>query len=144
MHTDNNLIKYDNRSLHERFPEFKKIIRTGKTILRGGIKNVNIREVHLLDHKIPSCNSQGKIIKFGKDKMDFDNYFIDHFYFKSLEEFVQKIKKGDTYFGYNKGFQMLRLQRYFMINNITLKKIEYIEKNLKFNLSKYKKNLKII
>ena len=151
MQTDNNLLKYDNRSLRERFPEFKplkknnKTIGIGKTILRGRIKNINITEVHLLDHKIPSCNSQGKIIKFRKGEyMDFENYFIKHYYFKSLEEFIQKIKKGDTYFGYSKAFQMHRLYRYFLVNNITLKKIEYIEKNLKVNLSKYKKNLKII
>ena len=151
MHTDNNLLKYDNRSLHERFPKLKplkrnkKYIGTGKTIIRGGIKNISIREVHLLDKNIPSCNSQGKIIKFRKGGyFDFDNYFIDHYYFKSLEEFIQKIKKGDTYFGHNKWFIMHRLKRYFMINDITLKKIEFLENRLKLNLSNYKKNLKII
>ena len=151
MHTDNNLLKYDNRSLHERFPKLKPLKRNkeyigiGKTIIKGGIKNISIREVHLLDKKIPSCNSQGKIIKSRKGSyFDFDNYFIEHYYFKSLEEFVQKVKKGDTYFGHNKVFIMQRLKRYFMINDITLKKIEFLENKLKINLSNYKKNLKII
>lgn len=145
MHTDNNLLKYENQSLHKRFPEFShKFIDRGKTILRGRIKNISIREVHLLDHKIPSCNGKGKIIKSKKDYLDFSNYYIDHFYFKSLEEFIQKIKKGDTYFGHKKFFLMIRLKRYFAFNNISVKKIEYIEKNLKVNLSKYKNNLKII
>ena len=146
IHTDNNLLKYDNRSLHERFPKFKplkrnkKYIGTGKTIIRGGIKNIRIREVHVLDKKIPRCNSQGKIIKSGKGGyIDFENYFIEHYYFKSLEEFILKIKKGDTYFGHNKGFIMHRLKRYFMINDITLKKIEFLENKLKLNLSNYKK-----
>jgi len=151
MHTDNNLLKYDNRSLHERFPKIKPLKRnknyigTGKSILRGKIKKISIKEVHELDKNIPSCNSKGKIIKFRNSRkdsyFDFKNYFIDHFYFKSLEEFIQKIKKGDTYFGHNKPFIMHRLKRYFMINDITLKKIEYLEKNLKLNLSKYKKYL---
>ena len=123
----------------------KKYIGTGKTIIRGRIKNINIREVHQLDNNIPSCNSQGKIIKSRKGGyFDFDNYFIEHYYFKSLEEFIQKIKKGDTYFGYNKGFIMHRLKRYFMINDITLKKIELLENKLKLDLSNYKKKLKFI
>ena len=60
--------KFINRPLHERFPKLKPLKRnnnyigTGKTIIRGGIKNISIREVHHLDKKIPSCNSQGKII----------------------------------------------------------------------------------
>ena len=154
MHTDNNLLKYDNRSLHERFPVFKplkknkKYIISGKSIIRGGIKNIHIKEVHYLDKKIRSCDSKGKIINFRKIKqiydLDSENYFIDHYYFKSLEEFIQKIKKGDTYFGHNKIFIMHRLKRYFIFNKITLKKIKFLEKNLKVNLSKYKKYLKII
>ena len=75
--------------------------------------------------------------------LDFENYYIDHYYFKSLEEFVLKIKKGDTYFGHKKSFQILRLKRYFKINKITLKKIKYIENNLKINLLYYKKHFKI-
>ena len=151
FHTDNNLLKYDNRSLHERFPELepnalkknKNYYGTGKTIIRGRINNINIEEVHLLDEKIPSCNSKGKIINFKRinhmKNLDFENYYIDHYYFKSLEEFILKIKKGDTYFGHNKIFQEHRLRRYFRINKITLKKIKYIEKLLEVNLSYYKK-----
>jgi len=148
MHTDNNLLKYDNRSLHERFPVFKRFkknknyIISGKSIIRGGIKNITIKEVHFLDNKISSCDSSGKIIKFYKRKqiyyLDSENYYIDHYYFKSLEEFIQKIKKGDTYFGYSKMFQMHKIKRYFIFNSITLKKIEFLEKNLKVNLSKFK------
>ena len=154
MHTDNNLLKYDNRSLHDRFPELepnaykkdKNITGNGKTIMRGRIKNVRMKEVHYLDKSIPSCNSQGRIFRFIKgnimNNLDFENYYIDHYYFKSLDEFIQKIKKGDTYFGHNKRFQMVRLRRYFNINKITLKKLNYIEKNLGIDLSLYKKKLK--
>jgi hypothetical protein len=132
FHTDNNLLKYDNRSLHERFPESepnslkknKNYYGTGKTIIRGRINNINIKEVHLLDEKIPSCNSYGKIINFTRKNhmknLDFENYYIDHYYFKSLEEFIQKIKKGDTYFGHDKNFLKHRLRRYLRINKITL------------------------
>ena len=45
--------------------------------------------MHLLDKNIPSCNSKGKIIKFTRinhmNNLDFENYFIDHYYFKSLD-----------------------------------------------------------
>jgi len=154
MHTDNNLLKYDNRSLHQRFPELephalkkkRKYSAKGKTIIRGGIKNIHISGVHLIDNSILSCNSKGKIIKFkkGNDHMndlDFENYFIDHYYFKSLEEFIKKIKKGDTYYGFDKVFMNYRIKRFFRMNKITLKKIEYIENNLGINLSNYKKKL---
>jgi hypothetical protein len=94
IHTDNNLLKYDNRSLHERFQELepnaykndKKCIGNGKTIIRGKIANIKITEVHYLDKNIPSCNSKGKIIKFIKRNMmknlDFENYYINQKYFQ--------------------------------------------------------------
>ena len=78
------------------------------------------------------------------NNLDFENYFIEHYYFKSLEEFILKIKKGDTYFGHKENFLNHRLRRYFRINKITLEKIEYIEKNLNVNLLHYKKYLKNI
>ena len=41
---------------------------------------MSIREVHHLDKKIPSCNSQGKIFKSIKGGyFDFGNYFIEHY-----------------------------------------------------------------
>ena len=70
---------------------------------------------------------------------DFKYYYIDHYYFKSLEEFIEKINKGDNYFGDKLWFKMVRLNRFFRINKITKEKINFIEKYTGIKLSKYKK-----
>ena len=61
------------------------------------------------------------------NNLDYENYFIDHYYFKSLEEFIQKIKKGDTYFGHNENFIKHRLKRYLRVNKITLEKMNILK-----------------
>ena len=47
LHTDNDLIYYTNKSLHERFPKtyFKNKHCLGKTIIRGNIKKLKLRVV---------------------------------------------------------------------------------------------------
>ena len=150
MHTDNNLIKYDKRTLHERFPYLEPNIKkknyavTGKSILRGGIKKLYISRTHTLDKNIESCNGFGKKIKirgFHIKNIDFKYYYIDHYYSKSLEEFVEKLNKGDGHFKKDKNFIYHRIKRYFTVNKITLEKIEYIEKKVDVNLSLYRKKL---
>ena len=54
IHTDNNLIYYDIRPLRERFTEIilDKKYCIGKTIIRGNIKDINIKSCHLIDKNI--------------------------------------------------------------------------------------------
>ena len=150
IHTDNNLIYYDNRTLHERFPEVeqnaklnKKIkLNWVKSILRGNISNISIYNVHKLCYELNTCNGFGK--KLNKknrfqDFSDFKYYYIDHFYSKSVEEFIDKINKGDVLQGQNRNFKLMRIENYFKRNKITLKKILFIENKTKLNLLKYKK-----
>ena len=68
IHTDNNLLYYDNRTLHEGFPEiepkvrYNKRIRTVryKSILRGNNKyNKNSKYKNLISTFIKGCNSDG-------------------------------------------------------------------------------------
>ena len=147
IHTDNNLFFYDNRTLHERFPELepnaikkKKIVKCRvKTIIRG--KNL-INGLKVLSTSINGCNGNGKEIKIidkGYIKNpDFENYFIDHYYSKSLEEFVEKVNKGDGFFEQSETYKFHRIKRYFLYNKKTLEKIKYIEKKTGLNLEKLK------
>ena len=106
IHTDNDLLYYSNKSLHERFPKTylnNKFCR-GKTIIRGNIKNIKIKSTHLLDRMIQRCNGFGKKFKslgINCNIPDFSFYYIDHFQYKSTEEFINKINKGDCVHGDN-------------------------------------------
>lgn len=149
FHTDNNLINYDNRSLHERFPILEPnalknntiYYNPVKSILKGHIKNIKINCVHRLNLNIKACNGFGIKPKLDKYYMpaDFTYYYIDHYYFKSIEEFSEKINKGCAIFDNDIDIKMHKINRYFMMNQINLKKINYLEKKIGINLLKYKK-----
>ena len=152
FHTDNNLIYYDNRTLFERFPEKEKKwenIKKGglegvKSILKGNI-DVEINDVHTLNNKLISCNGFGKIKNsryFMTDESDHYFNYIDHFYTKSTEEFVNKLMRGGGVHGTNMKFKKKRIDIYFNMNIITLDKINYIENRTKFNLSKFRIRIK--
>ena len=154
IHTDNNLLYYDNRTLHERFPILEPNARINntncnasvKTILRGHIPNLKFHVMHIFDRHIKGCNGYGELQELNKlDHMknpDFRNYYIDHYFSKSVEEFIEKINKGDVFFENKLSFKMHRIKRYFKINDITLEKINYIEKKTGLNLTKYRNILK--
>ena len=147
IHTDNNLLYYDNRTLYKRFPNIykNKDFCRGKTILKGNIRRKLVfQSTHILDHKIGRCNGFGKIIKirnFNCKTPDFKFYYIDHFYSKSTEEFVNKVIKGDGIFGDNKNQIYGRIKFYFSKNIITLEKINLIKQKSGLNISLVKNKL---
>ena len=155
IHTDNNLIYYDNRTLHERFPEVelnarnknKNCYGSVKSILKGHIPNVKINRMHIFSRDMKGCNGFGEEAELNQldhiKNPDYEYYYIDHYYSKSVEEFIEKINKGDVYFENKISFKMHRIKRYFNINKLTKEKIKYIEKNTGLNLHKYKKRLRI-
>ena len=155
-HTDNNLIYYDNRPLHIRFPEVEPNARKSiknrkncvKSILRGHIPNFVIKDVHKLTKNLKGykpCNGFGNPDSFPGihiPNSDFRYYYIDHYYSKSLEEFIEKINKGDVIQGQKVWFKYLRVCSYFNKNKITLEKLNFIENHTKLNLTKLKAKLK--
>ena len=150
-HTDNDLLFYDNRTLTERFPfiNWQSKMFTVKSMIRGKIKNVKFKTSHWLDRNIIGCNSIGEKVKPNKlKKMDNINnldakyYYIDHYCFKSTEEYISKINKGDGIFGFNNITRKHKIHLYFLYNKITLQKINLIEKETGFNLKEYKLKLK--
>ena len=131
LHTDNEKMFYENGTLFERFPDYyrKNDYRIGKSIIKGNIKNIIFESPHYIDKKLYKCK-------------DFD--YIEHYEFKSTEEFIRKITiKGDVRFVNNKKFKYKRIFRYFRFNNISLKKINYIAKGTglkaEYIISKLKK-----
>ena len=144
QHTDNNYLHYENRSLSERFNKRGKKIKDLfdiKSILRGNM-STNITSVHFLNPNLECCDGFGKkkIINNYTDKYpDYKNYYIDHYYSKSTEEFINKINRGSVAYGNKKRADIIKF--YFEINNITQQKIDYFEKEIKINLSYLRNNI---
>ena len=146
--TDNNLLYYDNRSLFERFKGPFKTRTLIKTIVRGNIDGLQF-DIHsplVSPHKNITCDNRGYIYKtkdiFFQNVSDvnIDNAYIIHFIYKSTEEFIKKYKRG--YRWENLGFLKTRIRLYFTDNEATLSKIEYIERELNINLTKFKQKIK--
>ena len=143
FHTDNNQIHYQNISLFKRFPEIerdaiinKNFIQKVKSILRGNISDFVISKSketsHIITNSVKGCNGFGKEINLLKENLmknsDTKFYYIDHFYTKSLEEFVDKINRGSAVNGKSIMFKLYRIIRYFSINKLKYFKFNYIMK----------------
>ena len=151
IHTDNNLIYYDNRTLNKRFTEIVKnpTFCRGKTIIRGGIENVKFISTHTLVENIERCNGFGKIFKIKNKRInckvpDYKYFYIDHYYSKSTEEFINKINKGDGIFSESIQNKYKRIYFYFRFNKITMDKINFIIKKVPLNSSLLMKKIKKI
>lgn len=141
--TDNNLLYYDKRPLLERFkgPYIKSHVI--KTLVRGNIENLkyNIHSPYFSPKNNITCNNIGERLNYkflnflNISKINIEKAYIIHFRFKSTEEFIKKYKRGYGNWVDSKFLSYL-ISEYFRINQITAKKIEYIEKELKINLLK--------
>ena len=138
FHTDNNQIYYTNRSLFKRFPKFKTNVTSIKSIVRGHISNLNINSIHGINYKYNACNGFGHLYNKKKIMTDFKYYYFDHFYFKSTEEFIDKINRGDAFFNINKKIKLRKINSYFRYNTITIEKIKLFEKRTGINMDYFK------
>ena len=107
----------------------------GKSILRGHIPNITIYNFHCISDKLQTCDGFG--VKRKALQTDYNYYYFKHYYCKSTEEFIEKLKKGDVY----KTPDYMKIHFYFSYNKITLEKLNYIEKETGMNLSEYKNKL---
>ena len=107
----------------------------GKSILRGHIPNITIYNFHCISDNLQTCDGFG--IKRKALQKDYNYYYFKHYYCKSTEEFIEKLKKGDVY----KLPNHIKIQFYFGYNKITLEKLNYIERQTRMNLSLYKNKL---
>ena len=146
LHTDNNLLHYENRTLKERFPDILPSLkgkkRDGlagiKTILRGHIPKIKINCIHTINPKLKSCDGFGNpknYLGMLTNDSDLEYYYIDHYYSKSTEEFINKLNKGDALFVDNR---MERIISYFSHNEVTNEKINYFENSTGLKLSMFR------
>jgi len=148
---DNNLLHYKPRPLFKRFkkPYIKSIYI--KSIIRGNISNLKywVHSPYFSPFKNVTCTNDGNIINYTNinfesiDNININKSYIIHFRFKSTEEFIAKYKRGYSNWHGNEINEVMkeRLSTYFKENGITLKKIDYIEKELKLNLTSFKKEI---
>ena len=120
---DNDLLKYDNRTVLERFKRSKYKVRRVKSMGRGNIENLIIPSSHISGININYfCDSNGDRV-FPQSFLDINfsnNYykvFIKHFYTKTAEEFCNKIIKGDVQFHKNQGDYLSLINSKILIND---------------------------
>ena len=153
--SDNNKIFYENLPVQKRFTERgKNVVKNKinplcfvKTIIRGYLTNKKITDNHYLTHNLKGCNGFGKKSKLFdiiNKQPDYETYYINHYFSKSTEEFVNKINRGDILRGDNIKINNWQIKKYFTINKLTNEKLNYFDKHLgsKVNLSIYYEQLK--
>jgi hypothetical protein len=112
----------------------------GKSIIKGHITNIAINDIHLLNKNLKGCDGFGNLLNLSNYLIkngDFRYYYIDHFYCKSLEEFIEKLNKGCPNNYHDINFALFRINRYFSFNKKNIHKIKYIENKTGINLSKF-------
>ena len=146
--TDNDLIYYDNRTLFERFkgPYIKSVFI--KSIVRGHISDLKywVHSPSYSPERNVTCNNVGQKLSYEKlnfesiDEINVEKAFLIHFRYKSTEEFIGKFKRGySDWFGSRlQGFINANLKDYFGENQLTMEKIEFVEKELNVSLLKLK------
>ena len=152
---NNDLVYYDSRPLFERFkPPYVKS-KMIKSIIRGNITDLRywVHSPYISPKRNITCNNLGNKIYYKEINFEFirkiniKKAFIIHFEFKSTEEFINKIKRGySKWFGNEiEKFLIKKILFYLKINGVSTEKINFIEKELDLNLSKYlTSNFKII
>ena len=145
IYDDNDLEKYDDRKLKDRFKRPKIFSDKTKSIVRTNFNNIYIIG-HIVGININYfCDSNGNRVfpsTFSDLEYNRNNTaIIKHFYTKSAEEFCNKIKRGDAIF-YKQYFNYIdifrgKLEYFFNINNNTKKKMEIFKKCFGKNLDKY-------
>ena len=140
FYSDNELLYYDKRPVLKRFTSplykhFNNIIT--KSTVRGGLK-VNYWKRSISSHtslmNYTSCNSNGDIIKYNVNynkKINYTYSVLKHFYTKSVEEYVNKTKRGEAFFNsvyINNNRKYKKINNYFIYNKKTIEKINLFKK----------------
>lgn len=130
--TDNGLVRVtDTYNVHDRFKEWY-LDKNGKSLLRPG-KGFKLVSSHGAYEALPACDENGKIIKgFSVLKISdcptAEKIWVDHFRFKTIEEFVLKAKRGDPCtFDRSVTPSYLSLDYFFRHNELTQEKIDYLK-----------------
>ncbi len=143
IYNDNDIVKYDNRSLNERFSnplynsEANKFV---KSIIKGNL-NLNPwvydQTSHRPKHQLRTCDSNGNRVKSFNDVVIppiIEKVYLKHFATKTIEEYIEKIKRGHP-------SQTILLNKwidnFFKLNKVTKEKIALIENLFNLTINKY-------
>ena len=146
---DNNNIYYEPKPLKIRFSkpfEFSKnkkyniyFYSAAKSIIRG---KLDLKWSHF-PHFINSssiCSPDGLIIRNPFSPPNYSNAFIKHYATKSTEEYLLKFLKGNVIESNFVNIDNLIFwlsKYYFLFNKITTKKLRFIKRFIKIDISKY-------
>ena len=140
VHTDNNQIYYQNKSVIERFPEINinRTLIMLKSLVKGKIERTRIINNHVIRLNWEGCDGNGNKIKFDgihTKNPDFNKYFFSHYFSKSSEEYLWKFAKGSVFWGNLRNISKGSLNNYFEYNKLTEEKINFFENRTRINLS---------
>ena len=146
IYTDNNLIYYENKPVQERFttPILRHTANSHvKSLVRGNLPTnywSGMINPHSSNNDYTCCVPSGETIDsktpFNKEP-NYDEAYIKHYNTKTLEEFIDKAKRGSAtrVFVKDETFWRTKLGYFFSLNKKTKEKLDYIKKvlNLSFN-----------
>lgn len=138
--TDNNLVRYDDRPLMERFREpmpFDKPVQYSfpdnchvKSIIKGRLTNVIFSgNPHVTDNPLVAYNASGKRCQKHSpfQPIDFTTAFLKHFTTKTIEEWVTRKMQVGTPDRHPNQFLPAYRDRFFKINEMTQDKLDYLK-----------------
>ena len=148
VYSDNDLLHYENKPIQERFTsksDFYLENRHVKSIVRGNL-SVNYWKVaetiHSTSLDLPACTSSGKLIKSRLFKItpDYGNAFLKHYTTKTIEEYLEKLKKGYATHNFEKtnSHYHKRFQYFFKVNRKTKEKVDIFNKKLNVSFEQHK------
>ena len=141
---DNNLLKYENKPVTERFTKALYKSRDNvfvKSIIKGNIRYNpwdTDQTSHRPNHHMRTCLYNGQRAKTFNDVLKpprIDGVYIKHYVTKTVEEYIlNKYKRGYTsrFIDHN-----LWVDNFFAFNKVTKEKVEFIEKTLNKTFPKY-------
>ena len=147
IYGDNDLIYYENKPVQERFtiPASPQCYRNTfiKSLIRGNLPTnywSNMKNPHTSDNDYICCLATGEITdskNFFNKLPNYDEAYIKHYATKSLEEYIDKGKRGrsDLKVVFNEEYWKNKFIYYFDINNKTKEKLDYIKNTLQFDFN---------
>ena len=133
MYKDDNIITINNcYNVKKRFKSFY-ISNYGKSIIKTNL-NINFIAPHGSREAEPSCDELGNYVtylsdcsKISNNIPTFNKMWIDHYSFKSLEEYINKMNRGYPNFPKGENPPYLSLKWFFSINGKTPEKLAYLK-----------------
>jgi len=135
VHTDNNLVHYDNRPLNVRFTEPNYELeanRLVKAIVRGNLSKIiylDGRPNNSPDRGVEICDSKGRKIErydpYFLDPPVYDYGYLKHYTTKTAEEYITKILRGQP--GNIPHDVNYRIELFFKFNKYSDEKMKIFE-----------------